>query len=206
MIPKECKRLAEVDFPIAEVSRHAAHDKSIRQGHPSNLHLWWARRPLASSRAVLLGSHTDLYASKQQKGVHKPDPRDDVFARGVLWYQLLIGDLTSERPGGNWHKKVRDLGLSEGLLDLLGGCVDDDPAERPANAAELAEQLAVIPLLRAAAQAELDRRAVSGSRRTVPPTMSRAEFLRRMDEICGPSGEGTAATLPCEEVSDAERR
>ena len=54
MIPKECRRLAEVDFPIAEVSKHAAREKSIRHGHPSTLHLWWARRPLASSRAVLL--------------------------------------------------------------------------------------------------------------------------------------------------------
>ena len=54
MIPKECKRLAEVDFPIADVSRHAAREKSIRHGHPSTLHLWWARRPLASSRAVLM--------------------------------------------------------------------------------------------------------------------------------------------------------
>ena len=54
MIPRECKRLAEVDFPIAAVSRHAAREKSIRHGHPSTLHLWWARRPLASSRAVLL--------------------------------------------------------------------------------------------------------------------------------------------------------
>ena len=55
MIPKACKRLAEVDFPIAEVSRHSAREKSIRHGHPSTLHLWWARRPLASCRAVLLG-------------------------------------------------------------------------------------------------------------------------------------------------------
>ena len=54
MIPRDCKRLAEVDFPIAAVSRHAAREKSIRHGHPSTLHLWWARRPLASSRAVLL--------------------------------------------------------------------------------------------------------------------------------------------------------
>ena len=54
MIPAACKRLAEVDFPIAEVSKHAAREKSIRYGHPSTLHLWWARRPLASSRAVLL--------------------------------------------------------------------------------------------------------------------------------------------------------
>ncbi len=54
MIPKECKRLAEVDFPIAEVSKHAAREKSIRHGHPSTLHLWWARRPLAACRAMLL--------------------------------------------------------------------------------------------------------------------------------------------------------
>src|SRR5438067_1063772 len=54
MIPKDCKRLAEVDFPIAEVSKHAVREKSVRHGHPSTLHLWWARRPLASSRAVLL--------------------------------------------------------------------------------------------------------------------------------------------------------
>lgn len=55
MIPKECKRLAEVDFPIAEVSKHAAREKSIRHGHPSTLHLWWARRPLAACRAMLMG-------------------------------------------------------------------------------------------------------------------------------------------------------
>jgi putative DNA methylase len=55
MIGKECRRLAEVDFPIAEVSRQAAREKSIRHGHPSTLHLWWARRPLAACRAVLMG-------------------------------------------------------------------------------------------------------------------------------------------------------
>jgi putative DNA methylase len=54
MIPKECKRLAEVDFPIAIVSQHSAREKSIRHGHPSTLHLWWARRPLAACRSMLL--------------------------------------------------------------------------------------------------------------------------------------------------------
>lgn len=54
MIQKECKRLAEVDFPIAVVSKHASREKSIRHGHPSTLHLWWARRPLAACRAMLL--------------------------------------------------------------------------------------------------------------------------------------------------------
>ena len=46
MIPKACKRLAEVDFPIAEVSKHAAREKSIQHGHQSTPHLWWTRRPL----------------------------------------------------------------------------------------------------------------------------------------------------------------
>ena len=54
MIPATCKRLIEVDFPIAKVSEHSAREKSIRHGHPSTLHLWWARRPLAACRAVLM--------------------------------------------------------------------------------------------------------------------------------------------------------
>jgi putative DNA methylase len=54
MIPRACKRLAEVDFPIADVSKHAVQEQKIGHTHPSALHLWWARRPLASSRAILL--------------------------------------------------------------------------------------------------------------------------------------------------------
>ena len=46
MIPKECKRLAEVDFPIAVVSKHSAREKSIWHGYPSTLHLWWSRRKI----------------------------------------------------------------------------------------------------------------------------------------------------------------
>ena len=52
MIPRECKRLAEVDFPIARVGQHCA--SAGRKGQPSTLHLWWARRPLAACRAMLL--------------------------------------------------------------------------------------------------------------------------------------------------------
>lgn len=54
MIPKECKRLAEVDFPIALVGQHSGREKNIRAGHPGTLHLWWARRPLAACRAMLM--------------------------------------------------------------------------------------------------------------------------------------------------------
>jgi putative DNA methylase len=54
MIPKECKPLAEVDFPIAVVSKHSAREKSIRPDHPSTLHFWWARRPLGACRSMLM--------------------------------------------------------------------------------------------------------------------------------------------------------
>lgn len=46
------KRLIEVDLPIARVSAHARREKSLRHGHLSTLHIWWARRPLASCRAM----------------------------------------------------------------------------------------------------------------------------------------------------------
>ena len=47
------KRLIEVDLPIKKISAHARREKSIRHGHISTLHIWWARRPLAACRAVI---------------------------------------------------------------------------------------------------------------------------------------------------------
>src|SRR5438067_2251963 len=51
-----CKRLIEVDLPIKRISAHARREKSIRHGHISTLHIWWARRPLAACRAVICAS------------------------------------------------------------------------------------------------------------------------------------------------------
>ncbi|WP_038382718.1 DUF1156 domain-containing protein [Bradyrhizobium elkanii] len=50
------KRLIEVDLPIKRISAHARKEKSIRHGHISTLHIWWARRPLAACRAVVCAS------------------------------------------------------------------------------------------------------------------------------------------------------
>src|SRR5512134_3771097 len=47
------KRLIEVDLPIKRISEHSRREKSIRHGHISTLHIWWARRPLAACRAVI---------------------------------------------------------------------------------------------------------------------------------------------------------
>jgi putative DNA methylase len=54
MIPKECKRLAEVDFPIVRVGVASLAEKARRTGTPNQLHLWWAWRPLAACRSMLL--------------------------------------------------------------------------------------------------------------------------------------------------------
>lgn len=53
------KKLIEVALPLEAINREAAREKSIRHGHPSTLHLWWARRPLAACRAVLFASLVD---------------------------------------------------------------------------------------------------------------------------------------------------
>jgi len=52
----EDKRLIEVDFPLKEVSEESVREKNIRQGHISTLHIWWARRPLAASRATIFAA------------------------------------------------------------------------------------------------------------------------------------------------------
>ena len=53
------KKLIEVDLPLDAINAESSREKSIRHGHPSTLHLWWARRPLASCRAVIFASMVD---------------------------------------------------------------------------------------------------------------------------------------------------
>jgi putative DNA methylase len=107
MIPKECKRLAEVDFPIAEVSKHSARERSIRHGHPSTLHLWWARRPLAACRAILMA-------------LLLPDPCDEhcpVGFKAAARKALL--DMMG-RPSGWEDLLADDEGLRKALLNFVG--------------------------------------------------------------------------------------
>ncbi|HEX2909865.1 MAG TPA: DUF1156 domain-containing protein [Chloroflexia bacterium] len=58
-MPAYRKKLIEVALPLDAINKEAAREKSIRHGHPSTLHLWWARRPLAAARAVLFASLVD---------------------------------------------------------------------------------------------------------------------------------------------------
>src|SRR3970040_235755 len=101
MIPTACKRLAEVDFPIATVSRHSAREKSIRHGHPCTLHLWWARRPLAACRAMLLG-------------LLLPDPCDNLCPQD---FKEKARELLPKVQGTVGPK---DIDLRQSLLKLIG--------------------------------------------------------------------------------------
>src|SRR6266851_2920092 len=53
------KKLIEVALPLDAINTASAREKSIRHGHPSTLHLWWARRPLAAARAVIFAQMVD---------------------------------------------------------------------------------------------------------------------------------------------------
>src|SRR5271169_2884170 len=53
------KKLIEVALPLVAINIASAREKSIRHGHPSTLHLWWARRPLAAARAVIFAQMVD---------------------------------------------------------------------------------------------------------------------------------------------------
>ena len=114
MIPPECKRLAEVGFPIAAVgSAVVKREKRFPapRGLPSTLHQWWARRPLASSRAVLMA-------------LLLPDPCDrrcpPAFKSGARYALLDMG----ERPC-RWDDDIQtDDGLRQALLEFVANFSD----------------------------------------------------------------------------------
>ena len=66
-MPKYRKKLIEVALPLEAINKESAREKSIRHGHPSTLHLWWARRPLAACRAVLFAQMVDDPSSLPEK-------------------------------------------------------------------------------------------------------------------------------------------
>ncbi len=58
-MPRNSKKLIEVALPLNAINAASSREKSIRHGHPSTLHLWWARRPLAAARAVIFAQMVD---------------------------------------------------------------------------------------------------------------------------------------------------
>lgn len=90
---KTPKKLIEVALPLDQINMAAAKEKAIRQGHPSSLHLWWARRPLAAARAVIFAQMVNDpgYERNLGRGVNKEkakverDRLFEILRKLALW-------------------------------------------------------------------------------------------------------------------------
>jgi serine/threonine protein kinase len=128
-------RFKITDFGIGGVAARHALEQSARPG---------TGMPPFLTTAVC-GAYTPLYASPRQVRGNAPDPRDDVYSLGVIWYQLLVGDPTAGRPGGGrWMQRLTESGMLAPMAELLQACFEEDPGDRPPEAGLLAERLAAI--------------------------------------------------------------
>lgn len=106
------RKLIEVSLPLEAINVEAAREKSIRHGHPSTLHLWWARRPLAAARAVLFAQLVDDPSS------HEDEYRAEAAGRGLTageaehWVQRAV---VAERE--RLHALLRELVKWENTTD-----------------------------------------------------------------------------------------
>jgi serine/threonine protein kinase len=88
------------------------------------------------------GAYSLLYASPQQMRGGKADPRDDVHALGVIWWQMLTGDLNASRPSGSgWKKRLEERGMSRERIELLERCIEEETTDRLPDAGALAAAL-----------------------------------------------------------------
>ena len=100
------RRLIEVDLPIKEISAHARREKSIRHGHISTLHIWWARRPLAACRAVLCAA---LW----------PDPADPLCPECFRKEAAEAMRAWRDRRGGKARDWGKPVDVREALLAFI---------------------------------------------------------------------------------------
>ena len=109
------KRLIEVDLPIKRISVHARREKSIRHGHISTMHIWWARRPLAACRAVILAA---LW----------PDPADPHCPEKFRNEAAARMNALRDRRGGTPRNWDDPLELRAALLEFIADFANWDLA------------------------------------------------------------------------------
>lgn len=100
--PVHKRKLIEVALPLEAINRESAREKSIRHGHPSTLHLWWARRPLAAARAVLFAQLVDDPSSRPDEFPTEELQRKErdrlhaLIERLVVWENIRDEKLLAE--------------------------------------------------------------------------------------------------------------
>ena len=95
------KKLIEVDLPLDDINRESAREKSIRHGHPSTLHLWWARRPLAACRAVIFASMVDDPSACPEEFPTEEEQRTERARLHNIISQLVVWENTDENKPEN---------------------------------------------------------------------------------------------------------
>jgi putative DNA methylase len=135
MATKAPKKLIEVALPLDDINAAAAREKSIRHGHPSTLHLWWARRPLAAARAVLFAQMVNDPGGERgwgrYKGQTKEDAqreREELFAilRELVKWENTNNEAVLERARAAIRKSWRE------TCELNKGQPGFDPDKLPA--------------------------------------------------------------------------
>jgi len=110
------RKLIEVALPLDAINAAAAKEKSIRHGHPSTLHLWWARRPLAACRAVLFASLVDDPSAHPDRF---PNEEDQAVER-----ERLFGIIERLVP---WENSNDPDVLAEARAEIVAGCDGEPP-------------------------------------------------------------------------------
>jgi putative DNA methylase len=137
------KRLIEVDLPIKTISAHARREKSIRHGHISTLHIWWARRPLAACRAVILGAlwpdpadpecppaFRDAVAPHLAEFAEKVATSDDLTQTlGPAAAKWIKADNLRQKGKSAWETPEQQ---RQGLLDFIGDASAWELSNEPA--------------------------------------------------------------------------
>lgn len=111
------KKLIEVALPLEKINAESAREKSIRHGHPSTLHLWWARRPLAAARAVIWSSLVDDPSSH-------PEQFPTVEAQNKERQRLfkILEDLVE------WENSNNEMVLSAARAEIMKSTGGNPPA------------------------------------------------------------------------------
>lgn len=121
------RRLIEVDLPIRRISAHARREKSIRHGHISTLHVWWARRPLAACRAIICASLWPDPADKNCPPVFRESARKEMLKWTSHSRQLLLSTESRNKFEAARQKPALfsdNANLREALLNFIADFAD----------------------------------------------------------------------------------
>ena len=118
------RKLIEVSLPLEVINRESAREKSIRHGHPSTLHLWWARRPLAAARAVLFAQLVDDPSSHPDKFPTEEDQkRERARLHGIIERLVVWENIRDEKLLAEAHEEILKStdGNPPAILDPFAG-------------------------------------------------------------------------------------